>query len=164
MKLQDLRVGNGFDVHPWGVGKKLVLGGVEIPFDKGLLGHSDGDALLHAVIDALCGATGRGDIGHFFPDTDPKWKDADSRELFRSVMKELRSDGWRVINIDSTVVTELPKMAPLRFEIQKSIAELAEVSPDQVGVKATTCEKLGFLGRGEGLLALATVLVVKENG
>ncbi len=157
------RIGQGIDIHPWEEGRTLRLGGVTIPHTHGLKGHSDGDALLHALTDAVCGATGRGDIGEFFPDTDAKWKDADSRELLKAVMSEVFAEGWRIENIDSTVVTELPKLLPFRDQIKNSIAELTGSDSSQIGVKATTCEKLGFLGRGEGLLAMVTVLISREG-
>ncbi len=154
-----LRVGQGIDTHTFVAERPLILGGVEIESEKGLSGHSDADALLHAITDAVLGATGRGDIGTYFPDTDVKWKDADSKELFRTVWKEIVSDGWELVNIDATVVTEAPKLKSSIPRMKESISKLFGVSPDRIGLKATTAEKMGALGRGEGLLALAVVLL-----
>lgn len=160
---KDIRIGQGFDVHPFIVGRPLRLGGIEVPHSKGLKGHSDADALLHAITDAILGALGKGDIGELFPDTDPEFKDADSRELLKKVARLAQDDGWRVVNIDSTIVTESPKIAPYKQTIAKSISQILSIEPSSVGVKATTCEKMGFIGREEGLLALANVLLVKDK-
>ena len=154
-----VRIGQGFDTHALVAGRKLILGGVHIPYDKGLLGHSDGDALLHAICDALIGAAGLGDIGRHFPDTDPKYKGADSRDLLRSVATMLATAGWRAVNVDSTIIAEAPKLAPHIPGMVANIAADLEIAPDCVNVKAKTTEKLGFVGRGEGIAAEAVALI-----
>ena len=154
-----MRIGQGFDVHALVTGRKLVLGGVEIAHDKGLLGHSDADVLLHAVCDALLGAAALGDIGKHFPDSDPKYKGIDSRSLLRQVAAMLRDHGRRVVNVDATIIAEAPRMAP---HIPKMVANIAaDLGMDRrdVNVKATTTEKLGFTGRGEGIAAQAICLI-----
>jgi 2-C-methyl-D-erythritol 2,4-cyclodiphosphate synthase len=154
-----VRIGQGFDTHALVAGRKLILGGVHIPYDKGLLGHSDGDALLHAICDALIGAAGLGDIGRHFPDTDPKYKGADSRDLLRSVASMLATAGWRAVNVDSTIIAEAPRLAPHIPGMVANIAADLEIAPDCVNVKAKTTEKLGFVGRGEGIAAEAVTLI-----
>ena len=154
-----VRIGQGFDTHALVAGRKLILGGVHITYDKGLLGHSDGDALLHAICDALIGAAGLGDIGRHFPDTDPKYKGADSRDLLRSVATMLAAAGWRPVNVDSTIIAEAPKLAPHIPGMVANIAADLEIAPDCVNVKAKTSEKLGFVGRGEGIAAEAVALI-----
>lgn len=154
-----IRVGQGFDVHQLVDGKRLILGGVEIPYEKGLLGHSDADVLLHALTDACLGAIGEGDIGRHFPDTDPAYKNADSAKLLADVWKLVKKKGYKLGNADCTIIAERPKMAPYIEEIKARIAELLEAELDQVNVKATTTEKLGFTGRGEGIAAQAVVLL-----
>jgi 2-C-methyl-D-erythritol 2,4-cyclodiphosphate synthase len=149
----------GYDVHRFKEGRRLVLGGVEIPSPVGLDGHSDADALLHALCDALLGAAGLPDIGHFFPPGDPKWKDADSRELLSEVVQRLYADGWRVGNVDLVVVAEKPKIMPHAERMKGEIAARLYVPPGRIGIKATTNEKMGFIGRGEGIAAMATVLI-----
>ncbi len=154
-----MRIGQGFDVHALVTGRKLVLGGVEIAHDKGLLGHSDADVLLHAVCDALLGAAALGDIGKHFPDSDPKYKGIDSRALLRQVAAMLRDHGRRVVNVDATIIAQAPRMAP---HIPKMVANIAaDLGMDRrdVNVKATTTEKLGFTGRGEGIAAQAICLI-----
>ncbi len=154
-----MRVGQGFDVHALVTGRKLVLGGVEIAHDKGLLGHSDADVLLHAVCDALLGAAALGDIGKHFPDSNPKYKGIDSRALLRHVAAMLRDHGRHVLNVDATIIAEAPRMAP---HIPKMVANIAaDLGMDRrdVNVKATTTEKLGFTGRGEGIAAQAVCLI-----
>ena len=154
-----MRIGQGFDVHALVPGRKLVVGGVEIAHDKGLLGHSDADVLLHAICDALLGAAALGDIGKHFPDSDPKYKGIDSRELLRHVAALLREHGHRVVNVDATIIAEAPRMAP---HIPKMVANIAAdlgIAPGAVNVKATTTEKLGFAGRGEGIAAQAICLI-----
>jgi 2-C-methyl-D-erythritol 2,4-cyclodiphosphate synthase len=154
-----MRIGQGFDVHALVAGRKLVLGGVEIAHDKGLLGHSDADVLLHAVCDALLGAAALGDIGKHFPDSDPKYKGIDSRALLRQVAAMLRDHGRRVVNVDATIIAQAPRMAP---HIPKMVANIAaDLGMDRrdVNVKATTTEKLGFTGRGEGIAAQAICLI-----
>jgi 2-C-methyl-D-erythritol 2,4-cyclodiphosphate synthase len=153
------RIGNGFDVHALVPGRRLVLGGVTIPFDRGLDGHSDADALLHAICDALLGALALGDLGAHFPDTDPRWKDIDSRQLLRHVMGAVAARGWVVGNLDATIIAQAPKLAPHVAAMVANIAADLRCDPGCVRVKATTTERLGFAGRGEGIAALATVLL-----
>lgn len=154
-----MRIGHGFDVHRFGPGDHLMLGGVKVAFDKGFIAHSDGDVLLHAVSDALLGACALGDIGHHFPDTDPAWKGADSRDLLRQVIALVRAEGYNVVNIDATVMAQAPKLAPFVGAMREVIAADLGVSQGQVNVKATTTERLGFTGRGEGIAAEAVVLL-----
>ncbi len=154
-----MRIGQGFDVHRLVAGRKLVVGGVEIPHDKGLLGHSDADVLLHAICDALLGAAALGDIGKHFPDTDAKYKGIDSRELLRNVATLLKDRGRRVINLDATIIAEAPRMAPHIPAMVANIADDLAIEPHYVNVKATTTEKLGFTGRGEGIAAQAICLI-----
>jgi len=154
-----MRIGQGFDVHPLVAGRKLVIGGVEIAYDRGLAGHSDADVLLHAICDALLGAAGQGDIGKHFPDTDERFRGIDSRELLRHVAKLLAERGRRVVNIDATIVAEAPRMAPHIPKMVDNIAADLGVPATHVNVKATTTEKLGFTGRGEGIAAQAVCLV-----
>ena len=154
-----MRIGQGFDVHPLVAGRKLVIGGVEIAYDRGLAGHSDADVLLHAICDALLGAAGQGDIGKHFPDTDERFRGIDSRELLRHVAKLLAERGRRVVNIDATIVAEAPRMAPHIPKMVDNIAADLGMPATHVNVKATTTEKLGFTGRGEGIAAQAVCLV-----
>jgi 2-C-methyl-D-erythritol 2,4-cyclodiphosphate synthase len=154
-----MRIGQGFDVHQLVAGRKLVIGGVEIAHDKGLLGHSDADVLLHAICDALLGAAALGDIGKHFPDSDPKYKGIDSRELLRHVASLLKDRGLQVVNIDATIIAEAPRMAPHIAAMVSNIASDLAIGPHDVNVKATTTEKLGFAGRGEGIAAQAICLV-----
>jgi 2-C-methyl-D-erythritol 2,4-cyclodiphosphate synthase len=154
-----VRIGQGFDTHALVAERKLILGGVHIPYDKGLLGHSDGDALLHAICDALIGAAGLGDIGRHFPDTDPRYKGADSRGLLRSVATMLAAAGWQAVNVDSTIIAEAPKLAPHIPSMVANIAADLKIAPEYVNVKAKSTEKLGFVGRGEGIAAEAVVLI-----
>ena len=157
-----MRIGFGVDVHAFGPGDFVMLGGVRVPYSRGVVAHSDGDVVLHALCDALLGAAGLGDIGQHFKDTDPKWKGADSRQFVRAVLVMLKAKKLRVGNADITVLSEAPKVSPVRDEMRHQIAALLEVSEDRVNVKATTTEKLGFLGRSEGLAAQAAVLLVDE--
>jgi 2-C-methyl-D-erythritol 2,4-cyclodiphosphate synthase len=159
----ELRIGQGIDVHPFEKGRALRLGGVDIPSDVGLKGHSDADAVLHALIDALLGASGRPDIGCIFPDTDNTWKNADSRKLLALVWKELRADGWSLVNADLTLLAEQPKIKPYTTAMRETIAGVLDTTADRIGIKATTTEKLGFIGRKEGLLASAVVLLKRES-
>jgi 2-C-methyl-D-erythritol 2,4-cyclodiphosphate synthase len=154
-----VRIGQGFDVHQLVPGRRLVIGGVDIPHDKGLLGHSDADVLLHAICDALLGAAALGDIGKHFPDSDVKYKGIDSRELLRQVATLLKDRGRRVVNIDATIIAEAPRMAPHIPSMVANIADDLAIEPHYVNVKATTTEKLGFTGRGEGIAAQAVCLV-----
>jgi 2-C-methyl-D-erythritol 2,4-cyclodiphosphate synthase len=155
-----VRIGSGIDVHAFGPGDFIMLGGVRVPHSHGVLAHSDGDVVLHALCDALLGAAGLGDIGQHFRDTDPQWKGADSKSFVRSVMNMLLIRKLRVGNADITVLAEGPKVGPVRDEIRRQVAELLEVSEENVNVKATTTEKLGFLGRKEGIAAQAIVLLI----
>jgi 2-C-methyl-D-erythritol 2,4-cyclodiphosphate synthase len=154
-----VRIGQGFDVHALVAGRRLVIGGVEIAHDKGLLGHSDADVLLHAICDALLGAAALGDIGRHFPDTDPRYKGIDSRELLRQVGRLLKEKGHRVVNIDATIIAQAPRMAPHIPAMAANIAADLGVAVGGVNVKATTTEKLGFTGRAEGIAAQAICLV-----
>jgi len=154
-----MRVGQGFDVHRLVAGRRLVIGGVEIPHDKGLLGHSDADVLLHAICDALLGAAALGDIGKHFPDTDPKYKGIDSRALLRHVAGLLAERGRRVVNVDATIIAEAPRMAPHIPRMVQNIAADLGIEANYVNVKATTTEQLGFTGRGEGIAAQAVCLL-----
>ena len=156
-----MRVGHGFDVHKLVEGRPCIIGGVTIPFEKGLLGHSDADVLLHSVADACLGAVGEGDIGKHFPDTDEAFKDADSKELLRHVYGIVKEKGFVLGNVDGTIIAQLPKMAPHISAMREVIAELLESEISQVNVKATTSEKLGFTGRGEGIAAEVVVLLQK---
>jgi len=154
-----LRIGQGFDVHALVPGRPLILGGVTLPFVRGLLGHSDADVLLHAIVDALFGAAGLGDIGSHFPDSDPHYANADSRELLRAAMKAVRKAGWRVVNVDATVMAEAPKIRPYVAQMAANIASDLGIGVDCVNVKGKTSERLGFVGRGEGIAAQAVVLL-----
>ena len=157
-----IRIGQGFDVHKFEVGRPLILGGVLIPHDKGLAGHSDADVLLHTITDAALGAIGEGDIGRHFPDTDAAFKDADSAVLLEKIWELVNDRGYVLGNIDCTVIAERPKMSPHIEAIQKRVAELLQADVSQVNVKATTSEKLGFTGREEGIAAMATILLQKK--
>lgn len=157
------RIGHGYDVHRLVEGRKLIIGGVDIPYEKGLLGHSDADVLLHAIGDSLMGAAALGDIGCIFPDNDPKFKDADSLVLLREVASLLASKGYSVVNIDATLIAQKPKMRPYIDEMRANIASACGADISFVSVKATTEEGLGFTGRGEGISAHAVCLIEKEN-
>lgn len=157
-----LRIGQGFDVHQLVEGSPLIIGGIEIPHEKGLLGHSDADVLLHTIADACLGAIGEGDIGKHFPDTDQAFKDFDSAILLKEVWSLVKSKGYELVNADCTIMAQQPKMAPHIKAMQSRIAELLETEPENVNVKATTTEKLGFTGRGEGIASLAVVLLQRK--
>lgn len=157
-----LRIGQGYDVHRLAEGRKLILGGVEIPWEKGLLGHSDADVLTHAVMDALSGAAKLGDIGKLFPDTDPQYAGADSLDLLRRVAALLREWGFAVVNVDAALIAQRPKIAPYRERMEENLAAALGVDREQVNVKATTEEGLGFTGDGSGMAAQAVVLLEKE--
>lgn len=157
------RIGQGFDVHQLTEGRPLIIGGITIPYEKGLLGHSDADVLLHTVADACLGAIGEGDIGRHFPDTDEAFKDADSAKLLTHVWELVKEKGYTLGNIDCTIIAQKPKMAPYIGAMQERIAELLEADKSQVNVKATTTEKLGFPGRGEGIASQAAVLLVQTS-
>ncbi|MFK7697386.1 2-C-methyl-D-erythritol 2,4-cyclodiphosphate synthase [Paenibacillus sp. HJGM_3] len=157
-----IRVGQGFDVHQLVEGRKCIIGGVDIPFELGLLGHSDADVLLHAISDAILGALGLGDIGKHFPDTDAAFKDADSLKLLERVWALARERGYKLGNVDSTIIAQRPKMAPYIPQMTAIIAQALEAEPEQVNVKATTTEQLGFTGRGEGIAAQSVVCLVRD--
>lgn len=157
------RIGQGFDVHAFGPGDHVILGGIGIPYERGLKAHSDGDVLLHALADALLGALALGDIGHHFPDTDAAYAGADSRVLLRHVMSLIAERGYRLVNADCTLIAQAPRMAPHIEFMRANIASDCAVEADAVSVKATTSEKLGFTGRGEGIAAQATVLLERIN-
>jgi 2-C-methyl-D-erythritol 2,4-cyclodiphosphate synthase len=154
-----MRIGQGMDVHAFAAGRKLEIGGVEIPHHKGLAGHSDADVLLHAICDALLGAAALGDIGRHYPDTDPKYSDIDSRKLLREVAAKVQQQGYGIVNVDATIVAEAPRMAPHVARMIGNIAADLGVAPAAINIKATTTERLGFIGRGEGIAALAVVLI-----
>jgi 2-C-methyl-D-erythritol 2,4-cyclodiphosphate synthase len=154
------RTGIGFDVHAFAKGRKLIIGGIEIPYEKGLQGHSDADVLLHAICDAILGALALGDIGKYFPDTSPDFKDADSSTLLKKVYKLVSEKGYSIGNVDSVVAMQAPKIAPFISQMQKKISDILETETNNVSIKATTTEKLGFVGRQEGVSAFATVLLI----
>jgi len=155
------RVGNGFDVHALVPGRRLILGGVSIPYERGLAGHSDADVLLHSLCDAILGALALGDIGVHFPDTEPRWKGADSRMLLRHVATLAATQGWQIGNVDVTVIAQAPRLAPHVAAMRANIAADLGCTEDRVSVKATTTESLGFAGRGEGIAAMATALLAR---
>ncbi len=158
-----MRVGQGFDVHAFAEGRKLVLGGVDIPYERGLAGHSDADVLIHALCDALLGAAALGDIGMHFPDTDPAYKGADSRVLLREVARKLAADGWRIVNVDTTIVAQAPRLAPHVPAMLANLAADLGLALSAVSVKATTTEKLGPIGREEGIAAQAIALIERAG-
>lgn len=156
-------VGIGYDSHRLALGRRLVIGGIEIPYELGLDGHSDSDVLTHAIIDALLGAAGLGDIGEHFPDTDERWRDADSIALLEAVLEMVRAEGLHVVNVDCTVIMETPKLSPHRAAIRERLAAVLRLETRRVNVKASTGERMGFVGRGEGVAALA-VAALDETG
>lgn len=158
-----IRVGYGYDVHRYAEGRKLILGGITVPSPRGLLGHSDADVLLHAIADALLGAAALRDIGYHFPDSDPRYAGADSMVLLREVLLLLRKRGYRVGNIDATIVVEAPKLNPFIPRMQERIAETLDLSTDEISIKATTNERMGFVGREEGMAAHAVALIYRES-
>lgn len=158
-----IKIGFGYDVHAFAVNRRLILGGIEIPHEKGLLGHSDADVLLHAICDAILGALALGDIGKHFPDTDPKYKDADSKVLLDKVRYLMNDFHYEIGNIDSTILLENPKISAFIPEMRKTIAMILDVNVDHVSVKATTSERLGYVGREEGCAAHAVVLLLKKE-
>ena len=158
-----MRIGHGFDVHAFAENRKLIIGGVEIPWHLGLAGHSDADVLLHAICDAVLGAAGLGDIGRHFPDTDPRYKGIDSRELLREVGRLIKAKGYTVGNVDATIIAQAPKMAPHIPTMTAHIAADLNIAAESVNVKATTTEKLGFTGRGEGIAAEAVCLLLPQS-
>ena len=159
--MTNLRIGHGYDVHRLTEGRRLVLGGVDIPYDRGLLGHSDADVLTHAVMDALCGAAKLGDIGKLFPDSDPAYDGISSLELLGQVAALLREGGWVMVNVDATLIAQAPKVGPYRWEMEANLASALGVEADRVNVKATTEEHLGFTGDGSGMAAHAVALLEK---
>lgn len=161
--MMTIRIGTGFDVHALVPGRALVLGGVTIPFDRGLDGHSDADVLVHAIGDAILGALSLGDLGRHFPDSDPRWKGADSRVLLRHIVALMHERGFRIGNVDATVVAQAPKLAPYVPAMRANLAADLGCAADDVSVKATTTERLGFAGRGEGMAAMASVVVVRDT-
>lgn len=158
-KMTGIRIGQGFDVHRFGEGDHLILGGVKIPYSQGMVAHSDGDVLLHAICDALLGAIAAGDIGHHFPDTDEKWRGANSRDLLKECYRLVQDAGFQLANVDACIIAQSPKMAPHIIEMRANIASDLGVIIEQVNVKATTTEKLGFTGRGEGIAVQASLLI-----
>jgi 2-C-methyl-D-erythritol 2,4-cyclodiphosphate synthase len=158
-----MRIGQGFDVHALVPGRTLAIGGVVIPYERGLEGHSDADVLLHAMCDALIGAAALGDIGAHFPDTDPRYRGADSRKLLREVAQLLDRAGWRVVNVDGTIIAEAPRMAPYVGQMRENIARDLRIDLSAVNVKAKSAEKLGFIGRGEGIAAEAVALITWKD-
>jgi 2-C-methyl-D-erythritol 2,4-cyclodiphosphate synthase len=154
-----MRIGHGYDVHKLVAGRKCIIGGVDIPSDLGLLGHSDADVLLHAISDSILGAAAMGDIGHLFPDTDDKWKGADSLKLLEEVVRQVNAQGYKIVNIDSTILAQVPKMAPYIYSMRENIAKACNVDIGFVSVKATTEEGLGFTGAKEGIAAHAVCLI-----
>jgi 2-C-methyl-D-erythritol 2,4-cyclodiphosphate synthase len=157
------RTGQGFDSHRFITGRPLKLGGVEIPHDQGLAAHSDGDALLHALTDAILGAIGSGDIGELFPDSDPANRDADSSRFLQAALQQAKSKGYRVGNCDATIITQQPRIGPFKQQIVERLASLMDIAPDRIAVKAKTAERMGAIGAGEGLACLASVLVVSDS-
>ncbi|MBC6421321.1 MAG: 2-C-methyl-D-erythritol 2,4-cyclodiphosphate synthase [Hormoscilla sp. SP5CHS1] len=158
----NIRIGNGYDIHQLGEGRPLILGGVNIPHELGLLGHSDADVLTHTIMDGMLGALSLGDIGHYFPPSDPQWAGADSLVLLEQVNQLIVDEGWQVGNIDSVVVAERPKLKPHIAQMRDRLAGVLAVKPDQIGIKATTNEKLGPVGREEGIAAYAVVLLDRK--
>ncbi|MEL6495473.1 MAG: 2-C-methyl-D-erythritol 2,4-cyclodiphosphate synthase [Cyanobacteria bacterium J06623_7] len=159
----NIRIGNGYDIHKLVADRPLILGGIEIPHSLGLLGHSDADVLTHAIMDALLGALGLGDIGHYFPPSDPKWKGANSMMLLEQVLGIIQGQGWQIGNIDSTIVAEQPKLKPHLKTMRNSLAETMSIELDRVSIKATTNEKLDAVGQEAGICAYAVVLLVAET-
>jgi 2-C-methyl-D-erythritol 2,4-cyclodiphosphate synthase len=162
--MMQFRVGTGFDVHALVENRLLILAGVQIPYTRGLLGHSDADVALHALMDALLGAAGKGDIGRHFPDTDSQYEGADSRHLLRIVVEMLQEDGWKVNNVDVTIIAQKPKLAPYIASMRTLVAQDLGIMEDAVNIKATTTEKLGFTGRGEGIAAEAVASIIRDFG
>jgi 2-C-methyl-D-erythritol 2,4-cyclodiphosphate synthase len=158
----DLRIGNGYDIHQLVRDRPLILGGVSIPHDRGLLGHSDADALTHAIMDAMLGALSLGDIGHYFPPTDPQWAGADSQKLLVQVHELIQSQGWRIGNLDTVIVAERPKIKPHIAAMRDRLAASLHLAPEKIGIKATTNEKMDAVGREEGIAAYAVALLIQD--
>ncbi len=161
--MPDMRVGQGFDVHALVAGRRCIIGGVDIPHDRGLLGHSDADVLLHAITDALLGAAGLGDIGRLFPDTDARWAGVDSRVLLRGAAAQVAAAGWRVVNVDATVICQAPKISPHAAAMCANIAADLSIDAGRVNIKGKTTEQLGFTGRREGIAAQAVALLMQDG-
>jgi 2-C-methyl-D-erythritol 2,4-cyclodiphosphate synthase len=159
--LLKIKIGIGYDIHRLVQGEKLYLGGIKIPFPKGLLGHSDGDCLIHAIVDAVLGAAGKGDIGMFFPDTDPEYKNISSRKILKDVIGMMKTQGWEIANIDSIIIAEAPKMGPYIPEMKKALCPILELSEEDLGIKAKTNEGIGELGRGNAIAAWAAAFLKK---
>lgn len=159
----DFRIGNGYDIHQLVSDRPLILGGITIPHSLGLLGHSDADALTHAIMDALLGALSLGDIGHYFPPTDPQWAGADSQKLLIQVHELIQSQGWRIGNLDTVIVAERPKIKPHIAAMRDRLADSLNIAPNQIGIKATTNEKMDAIGREEGIAAYAVALLIKDD-
>lgn len=159
--MNSIRIGNGYDIHRLVAGRDLILGGVKIAHHLGLLGHSDADVLTHAIMDALLGALSLGDIGHYFPPTDPQWAGADSLKLLAQVNQLVQDQGWQIGNLDTVIVAEQPKLKPHLPAMREKLSQILSLEPDQIGIKATTNEKLGPVGREEGIAAYSVVLLVK---
>ena len=157
-----LRIGSGFDIHRLVEGRKLILGGIEIPFEKGLLGHSDADVLIHAIIDAILGAMGKADIGTFFPDTDDNFKDIDSKILLQKVVEIMKKEGFSIINLDTNIIAQAPKLMPHIPLMTEKLVALLDIEKDQISIKAKTMEKLDSIGKGDGTAAQASILLIKE--
>lgn len=157
-----LRIGNGFDSHPFELGRKLVVGGVEIPYTKGLKGHSDGDMLTHAIIDSLLGAAGLGDIGEFFPPSDIRLKGVSSLLLLEQIISKIESEKWSIINLDCVIICEEPKISPYKKQILETLSKVLKIEPGQINLKGKTAEKMGALGRGEGMAAIVVSLLEKN--
>lgn len=155
-------IGQGYDVHRFGPKRPLILGGIEIPHDRGLEAHSDGDCLAHAIADAILGALGLPDIGNFFPDDDPKIKDIDSREIIREVVKKSAALGYDIVNLDTTIVAEAPKISPHLYAMKEALAQVIGIPSARIGIKATTNERMGSIGRGEGIAAMAICLLASK--
>ncbi len=160
--MNNIRIGSGFDVHQFVKGRPLILGGIKIPFDKGLLGHSDADVLIHALCDALLGAANLGDIGQHFPDTDHKFKNVDSKLLLKKTLQLIKTKNYTIGNIDCTVCAQQPKLAPYIPKMKAILSSVLEIPVENISIKATTTEELGFVGREEGICAMASVLIVKQ--
>ena len=159
--MSNLRIGQGFDIHKLVKGRKLILGGIEIPYEKGLLGHSDADCLIHAIIDSLFGALALGDIGAHFPDIDMKYKDADSRQLLKQTVLIMQEKGYKIVNIDSTIKIQAPKMRPYIDEMRKNLAKIMDLEVEQISVKAKTMEGMGIVGEGQAVICDAVALLEK---
>ena len=163
IEIPNIRIGMGYDTHRLGPNRPLILGGVRIEHDQGLVGHSDADVLLHALTDAMLGALGRGDIGEWFPNTDPKWSGADSKIFLQSALQEVRAGDWQIVNLDATLFAEQPKLSPYKSPIQENLSELLSLSTEQINIKAKSGEGVGHIGRSEAISASVALLLMKMN-